>query len=105
MVCKQLSTELKGLCRRRILYASVREDSAQASIKGKVQASLKDIYDKIREFDKPYVLILDDVQPLVRDIGVSQGINKNERTLLLKIIDYTVQQGSVICRMFRSAKS
>ena len=101
MVCKQLSTELKGMyAEEAILYASVREDSAQASIKGKVQASLKDIYDKIREFDKPYVLILDDVQSLVRDIGVSQGINKNERTLLLKIIDYTVQakaQSFVVC--------
>ena len=74
MVCKQLSVALEGIyAEEAIFYVSVREDSAQASIKGKVQASLKDVYDKIREFDKSYVLILDDVQSLVRDNGASQG--------------------------------
>ena len=101
MVCKQLSVALEGAyAKEAILYVSVREDSAQASIKGKVQASLKDVYDKIREFDKSYVLILDDVQSLVRDNGVGQEKNKNERTLLLKIIDYTVQaktESFVVC--------
>ena len=101
IVCRKLAIELKGIYpEEAIFYASVRGDGAQASMKGKVEESLKDVYNKIKELDDPYVLILDDVHSLIRDGGANQGKNKNERTLLLKIIDHTVQanvQSFVVC--------
>jgi SpoVK/Ycf46/Vps4 family AAA+-type ATPase len=115
-ICQKVKSKLKETYGPSgVIYSSIISTASAISRDGSTgkdetkfnALSLNDIYIKISKMDIPYILILDHIDHLFidrNDAGVAMKnatkYHKNQQTLLIKIIDITVQsklQSFIIC--------